>query len=166
MNEKPCASTHALCGLSPVPNMCLAQSMALPVFDFLPHTGHITGSLTVYPSLSFPFFFFRFLFLQGIDDHFRPDRAFLHLDAEAWNIALPIAAAVGLVRPSPASFAPYGPSGSYVSISMPWARSAFPWPGSSCSRPGSGSSVCRPHTACIHSSRTRRPWRRRLRAGR
>jgi hypothetical protein len=50
--------------------------MALPVFAFLPHTGHFTGSLI---RNLLVVVYFCFLFLQGIEDHLGPNRTFLHL---------------------------------------------------------------------------------------
>src|SRR4030042_6366245 len=75
-----------------------------------------------FPGLSFPaalscpaFSFRPFRIISGLIGH-----SFSCMP-KRWKRALPMAAAVGLVRPSPASLAPYGPSGSYVSISAIFA---------------------------------------------
>jgi hypothetical protein len=58
--------------------------MALPVFAFFPHTGHLTGSL-MYSSLFSPSpflsLFFSF-FPESVQDHPQSYRTFLHLHAK------------------------------------------------------------------------------------
>ena len=54
MYDKPCDSNQALCALSPVPNMCLAQSIALPISPFTTDgTFDAHGGIPPYFSVSF-----------------------------------------------------------------------------------------------------------------